>query len=105
MIVFRSPAHLDILEVVLRFRILSEVDVGREQLDEACALHGELLVVFGGDLDHNLQLLSDVSDKHHLQTTLKEVFNGQGAEIVDQPLLVEHVGVYNSTLKGSRENS
>ena len=113
MIVFKSSAYLDILEVDVR--ILVEIDEGAEEVEEALtalealeqldeALCGELLVVPNGDLDHDLQVLSDVSSKHRLQT-LKGVLNGQGAKIVDQPFRVEQVGVYDSTLKRSREHS
>ena len=96
-------------------RVLAEVNNGAEEIKETLialetlkqldeALRGEMLVVLGGNLDHDLQVLSDVSGKHRLQT-LKGVLNGQGAKIVDQPFRVEQVGVYDSTLKGSSENS
>ena len=102
--ILRSPAHLDILEVDLR--VLAEVDYGAEKVEDTLialealkrldeVLCVELLVVLGGDLDHDMQVLSDVRGK-----TLKEVFNGQGAKIVEQPLRVEQAGEYDNTLKG-----
>jgi hypothetical protein len=58
-----------------------------EEVDEAVG--GELLVVLGGVLDTDLEVLAGVG----LQLGLQTVLHRQGPEEVDQPVGVEEVGV------------
>lgn len=46
---------------------------------------GELLMVLGGNLDADLQVLPNVVRQHGLQT-LQRILNRQRAEVVHQPL-------------------
>ena len=89
---------MNVLEV--NFRVLAEVDnraeeveetlvalEGLEELDER--LRGQLLVVLGGDLDNNLQILAQVGLQHCLQT-LQRVGHVELSEVVHEPLKPEH---------------
>src|SRR4029434_2161908 len=57
---------------------------GLEELREA--LGGELLVVLGGHLHADLQVLANVCRQHGPQA-LQRVLHRQGAEVVHQPLI------------------
>ena len=57
---------------------------GLKELGEG--LRGELLVVLGGHLDADLQVLPDVGRQHGPQT-LQGVLHRQGAKEVHQPLV------------------
>lgn len=60
-----------------------------EGLKELCErLGGELLVILGGHLDADLEVLPDVGRKHGSQT-LQRVLHGQRAKEVHQPLQPE----------------
>ena len=99
--------YLNILEV--HIRLLTKVHNGSKEVEETFetleglkhineVLGGELLVVFGGDLDTHLQVLVDVGLHHGLQT-LQGVVHRQGPKkVVDEPVRIEHVRVDHSTL-------
>ena len=53
-------------------------------------------MVLGGDLDADLEVLTDVRLQHGLDA-LKGVLNGQRAEVVHQPLGVQQVSVDDCT--------
>ena len=93
-----ASAYLDILEVDIG--VLAEVDDGSQEVEETLvALEGlkdvdegsggQLLVVLGGHLDADLQVLADVGGHHGLDT-LQGVLHGQGAKVVHQPLNNTH---------------
>ena len=60
-------------------------------------LCGELFVVLGGDVDADLQILADVGLQHGLDA-LQRVLYWQRAEVVNQPVRIQEVGVHHRAL-------
>ena len=92
--------------------LLAEVDDRPEEVEEALkGLEGledlderrgaQLLVVLGGNLHADLQVLSDVVRQHGADA-LQAVFHAKRAEEVHQPLGVEQVRVHDSALDVKR---
>ena len=102
----RLARRLYVLEV--HVGLLAEVDYGAEEVEEALValerleyvderLRGQLLVILDGDLHAYLQVLTDVRLEHGLEA-LERVLDAQRAEVVDEPLGVEQVGVHHRAL-------
>lgn len=72
-----------------------EGSVGLEELDK---LEGsEEVRVFGRDLDHDLEVLADVDGEHLLQAG-ERLLDGEAAEVADEPVGGEEVGVDDDSL-------
>ena len=98
---------LDILEVHVSF--LTEINDRSQEVEKTLValealekldklIISELFVVFRCDLDYKLQILANVGGEHGAQT-LHRVFHGEIAEILHEPVGLEHVRVDDSTLK------
>lgn len=57
----------------------------------------QLLRVFGRNLNNNLQVLTQISSKHLLQT-LKSLIDREAAKVIDSPFGVKKVGVGQNAL-------
>lgn len=57
----------------------------------------QLLRVFGGNLNNNLQVLAEIGGKHLLQA-FKGLINREAAKVVDSPFRVKKVGVGQDAL-------
>ncbi len=68
---------------------------GFKEINEV--LGSQLLVVLGGNLDTDLEILTDISLQHS-PDALQGVIHRERAKVIDQPGGVEHVGVDHGTL-------